>query len=299
MLGGLALRPRTDAGPGGSAIGIRPRQKPARVSDARPRMLGVHASIEAEGADGELPTYVPRDLDAELGSAIAAAAERGGFVLLIGGSSVGKTRSLFEVLRAVLPSWSLVHPADGAAVQEFDAARLQPIVVWLDELQGYLDTVDGLSAAMVRALVGAGFVVVGTLWADEYNVRSTPPMPGETDRFAEDRELIGLARVIDVPGAFSVDERHRAEAAAKADKRIRIALDTPDAGITQVLAAGPELVRRWENAPANLRYGQAVITAALDARRVGGYEPVSREYLQIAAPAYLTVAERPGSTRLA
>ena len=34
---------------------------------------------------------------------MAAAAQRGGFVLLVGGSSVGKTRCAAEAVRALLP----------------------------------------------------------------------------------------------------------------------------------------------------------------------------------------------------
>ena len=37
--------------------------------------------------------------------------ERGGFVLLVGGSSVGKTRCAVEAVKALLPDWWLVHPA--------------------------------------------------------------------------------------------------------------------------------------------------------------------------------------------
>jgi hypothetical protein len=61
-----------------------------RVRDARPRLLGVHAAIRVDGAEGELPVYVPRDVDADLCTAVTAAAENGGFVLLVGGFSVGR-----------------------------------------------------------------------------------------------------------------------------------------------------------------------------------------------------------------
>jgi len=65
------------------------------VSEADPRRLGVHAAISVpEIADDVPPEYVPRDADsAESGvrARVVAAAERSGFVLLVGGSSVGKT----------------------------------------------------------------------------------------------------------------------------------------------------------------------------------------------------------------
>ena len=79
-------------------------------------MLGVQAAIHVEGAHGELPPYVPRDLDADLRTAITAAAASGGLVLMVGGSSVGKTRALFEAVWAALPEWWLLHPADIPAI---------------------------------------------------------------------------------------------------------------------------------------------------------------------------------------
>ena len=86
-----------------------------RVGDADPRRLGVHAAISVPGVPDEvLPEYVPRDVDAaESGvrARVATAAERGGFVLLVGGSSVGKTRCAAEAVKALLPDWWLVHPA--------------------------------------------------------------------------------------------------------------------------------------------------------------------------------------------
>ena len=83
-----------------------------RVRDARPRLLGVHNAIQVEEkVPGELPVYVPRDLDDGLRAELAADARRGCFVLLIGGSSVGKTRTLYEAVLAALPDWWLVHPA--------------------------------------------------------------------------------------------------------------------------------------------------------------------------------------------
>jgi len=52
---------------------------------------------------------VPRDADAAgsgVRARVAAAAEQGGFVLLVGGSSVGKTRCAAEALMALLPDWA-------------------------------------------------------------------------------------------------------------------------------------------------------------------------------------------------
>jgi len=276
---------------------VRARMAPAppgavRVRDARPRMLGVHAAIRVDDAPGglpELPVYVPRDVDADLRTAITAAAADGGFVLLVGGSSVGKTRALYEAVRAVLPDWWLIRPGGSDEIRALAAGPTPRTVVWLDELQNYL--ADGLGvAAAVRTLLHAGVVLAGTLWPHEYATRATPRLPGQHDPHAADREVLGLAEVIDVPDTLSPAERRRAETLTGTDPRIRTAIDSPDYGFTQVLAAGPELVRWWEQAPDP--YGKAVITAALDARRVGAHAPLTRNLLAAAAPSYLTPTHR-------
>jgi hypothetical protein len=128
-----------------------------RAGDANPRRLGVHAAVSVPGVpDEDPPEYVPRDTDnGQFGvrAKVIAAAERGGFVLLVGGSSVGKTRSAFEAVKALLPDWQLVHPAGPAEVAGLAAAPSPQTVVWLDELQRYLDGQDGLSGGVVRALL--------------------------------------------------------------------------------------------------------------------------------------------------
>ena len=122
-----------------------------RVSQADPRRLGVHAAISVPGVPDDVPPeYVPRDADdGEFGlrGKVAAAAERGGFVLLVGGSSVGKTRCAFEAVTALLPDWWLVHPAGPARSSRWRPRRTARTVVWLDELQRYLDGEHGLTGA--------------------------------------------------------------------------------------------------------------------------------------------------------
>ena len=96
------------------------------VSEADSRRLGVHAAISVAGVPDEVPPeYVPRDADATesgIRAKMAAAAERGGFVLLVGGSSVGKTRCAVEAVRALLPDWWLVHPAGPTEITALAAA---------------------------------------------------------------------------------------------------------------------------------------------------------------------------------
>lgn len=273
--------------------------KPAgaiRVREARPRELGVHPSIQVEPTAADMPVYVPRDRDPDLREHVRAVGRRGGLVLLTGRSSVGKTRMLVEAINAELSDWWLLHPTNAAAVRLLAESPTPQTVVWLDELQNYLDQPGGLTAGVVRGLLTAGTVVVATMWPDEYVTRTALRTPGQDDPYANDRELLGLAIVIDVL-SFSPAERGRAEDLAADDPRLRIALDTSsaDVGVTEVLAAGPELVRRWENAPHVECYGAAVITAGLDAQRVGARAPLTVQFLTAAAPAYLSGSQQAGA----
>ena len=166
--------------------GVSGRRPPGGVpvDQADPRRLGVHAAISVSGVPDEVPPeYVPRDADiAEHGvrARVAAAAGRGGFVLLVGGSSVGKTRCAFEAVKALLPDWWLVHPAGPGEIIVLASAPPARTVVWLDELQRYLDGEHGLTGALVRALLNAPnpVVIVGTLWPNWYADYTTVPGGG-------------------------------------------------------------------------------------------------------------------------
>jgi hypothetical protein len=274
-----------------------------RVSEADLQRLGVHAAISVDGVPDEVPPeYVPRDADTAghgVRAKVAAAAERGGFVLLVGGSSVGKTRCAAEAVKALLPDWWLVHPAGPAEVAALTDAPPGRTVVWLDELQRYLDGEHGLAGGMVRALLGAAgpVLLIGTLWPDLYNTYTALPAPGGPDPHAREREVLGLATVIRIGAEFSPAEQGRARAAAARDKRLALALGAAGYGLTQTLAAAPQLVARWQDAQAADPYGWAVLTAALDAARLGTRAPLSRGLLQAAAPGYCTSAQQAEARR--
>ena len=252
-----------------------------RAGEADLRRLGVHAAISVPWVPDELPPeYVPRDVDADghgVRARVAAAAARGGFVLLVGGSSVGKTRCAAEALKALLPDWWLVHPAGPDQVAALAAAPPPRVVVWLDELQRYLDGEHGLTGGVVRALLNApgSVVIIGTLWPVRYAAYTIVPGPGGADPQAREREVLDLAEVIRIGAAFSPAEQDRARAAAARDRRLAIALGATGYGLTQTLAAAPQLVARWEDAQAADPYGWAVLTAAVDAARLGARGPLS------------------------
>ena len=291
-----ASAPTVDAGDPARDVEPAPPAGAVRAGDADPRRLGVHAAISVPGvADDVLPEYVPRDTDADehgVRAKVAAAAERGGFVLLVGGSSVGKTRCAAEAILAVLPDWWLVHPSGPDPVAALAQVPSRRMVVWLNELQDYLDGEHGLTAAVVRALLNHPAVIIGTLWPERYAAYTTVPALAGADPYGRERQVLDLADVVRIGPEFSEAEQDRARAAAARDPRLRVALGAGPMRITQILAAAPQLVARWEGAQTVSPYAWAVLTAALDMARLGARAPLSADLLRAAAPGYCTSAQQ-------
>ena len=135
-------------------------------------------------------------------------------------------------------------------------------------------------------------MIIGTLWPDRYNAYTALPAPGGADPHAREREVLDLATVIRIAPEFSPAEQDRARAAAARDRRLAVALEAAGYGLTQTLAAAPQLVARWQNAKTADPYAWAVLTAALDAARLGARAPLSPDLLRAAAPGYCTSAQQ-------
>jgi hypothetical protein len=268
------------------------RRVPARgirFDEASPREVGIHAAIATADTIDDLPRYVPREYDDRLQRMIAAGADHGCFVVLVGRSSTGKTRSLYEAILNVAPNWWLIQPN---GTQEILNLLDQPVdrsILWLDELHRFLGATPALTKSIVQMIANTGTIVVGTLWSQEYTARKGLRVADSSDQHADDRALLEYAEVISVLPALKDTEREQADKIATIDSRIRRALESRDAGLTQVLAAGPDLVHQWEQAPP---YAQAVITVAADARRLGVHSPLPSPMLRDAMTGYLTAAER-------
>lgn len=267
-----------------------------RVRDLDPRTLGVHSALDVSGsASGGQPTYVERDTDVAFDGVrgrLAALSHNGGFLLLVGDSSAGKTRCAYEAVRHLLPDWWLVHPDDPEQIRTLAEAPPVRTIVWLDETQRYLDSQRGLNAGTVRALLRADHpvVLIGTIWPSRYNSYSRLPRPDETtDPYPAQREVLKLAEVIHIDSIFSEQEQARAQELAAHDPRIRAALETRGYGLTQTIAGVPALVKQWRTADP---YATAMITAAVDATRLGVQSPLAADLLRDAAPGYCTNSER-------
>ena len=267
-----------------------------------PFVLEVHRPVQLADAPSGLPVLPPyekRDHDQVLGQVVRAAADgHSGIAVLVGESSTGKTRACWEtlaLLRDQDPPWRLWHPIDpsrpDAALRELPGIGPRT-VVWLNEAQFYLDTADELGeqvAAGLRALLRdparGPVLVLATLWPEYWHSLTARPVGG-ADRHPDARELLD-GHDITVPPAFT--SAQMSQLALAADARMALAArSAPDGEVIQFLAGAPELLARYRNAPPA---AAALISAAMDARRLGMGAGLPRAFLEAAAPGYLTDAQ--------
>ncbi|MGV9334947.1 hypothetical protein [Nocardia sp. NPDC003726] len=264
-------------------LGARP------VQQWDPILLGVHRPIEVPGAVGQLPTYVPRTVDVDVDRFLVSAAEAGGFVLMVGSSSVGKSRSAWEGLLRQLPDWWLVRPSDRADLEDLMTEVSVRSIVWLDNLDRYLDR-GGLDEIVLGRWQQRNepVVVVGTIWEETYR-EYLPIGSSRSDPYRAHRAVCELASIVQVSHQLSDEELRDAADRAIGDARLATALGVRDYGLVQTLAAAPALIQRWDMAGP---FGQAVVAAAVDARRVGVLGPLPTDYLRAAAAGYLAPEHR-------
>ncbi|MFE0509473.1 tetratricopeptide repeat protein [Streptomyces sp. NPDC058964] len=286
------------------------------VKDAvDPRAFEVHPAIDAgPPQDGTplpvLPPYIERAHDLPLREIVqAAAAGRNQVAVLVGSSSTGKTRACWEAIRT-LPGWRLWHPINPTPAEAFlqELPSVAPhTVMWLNEIQQYLDGNETDAGERVAAGLReflrdprrGPVLVLGTAWPDYWTTltrSSAGPDPHArnheppSDPHAQARKLLSSAQLIRIPDSFTPQELQTLRSAASTDPRLEeAAIRANDGEITQYLAAGPALLESYHAAGAA---AQAVVHAAMDARRLGHGPYLSRAFLKRAAWGYLTGSQR-------
>jgi predicted negative regulator of RcsB-dependent stress response len=273
------------------------------VKPQRRRLLPHRRRVSAAPElDPDLPLFIDRDTGPKVAAWMREAASAGGFLVLVGDSSVGKTRLLYETARRELADFAVLAPdlGDGELVNALAQASfpLPRLVVWLDELHRFLDGpylppgATPVTAGTLRRLLEAPtpVVLLGSMWPehaaqlrgtipDSAGGRPQPRYPGAVD-VLDDRRCHQLTLT-----TFSGAERASAARLAGHDRRLAEALADRQYNVTEALAGAPQLMRRYQQATPEQ---QAVLYAAIDARRLGIQAPLTYDLLQDAARGYLT-----------
>jgi cellulose synthase operon protein C len=215
------------------------------------------------------PPYVRRDIDERLDDALVE--QR--FLVVVGPSKAGKSRSAFEAMRRLVPTSTLVVPfgssrslAELIRDPPFDVDAPLP-VLWLDDLDRYLGDANGVDHALLDECGRADrrWVLLGTIgqrWRDRL-----VGVSGGIGSAA--RAVLEQATQVELPSRLSTGElaearrRYPGEAFGRGGRSI---------GEQAVLA--DELERRYELGPAAAPLGWALVRAAVDWRRTGMTGPI-------------------------
>ena len=266
---------------------------------------------------GPMPAYVRRPHDELLRAVLDPAVPASRLVVVRGGSSTGKTRAAYEAVAGRLAGWRLDYPLNPAALKErLDAGIPARTVLWLGELRQYADA-DGGAEVLGRLadlIAGEGRLLITTVWPEQWSAYTAAARPGlktgpadpagTAGRLLEplpeltgrDPAAIDPVRggVIDVPPRFTaadLDAAARTGDPVLAKAAAAAASAGQDGQVTQYLAGVPDLLDRYDGSGGD-PYGQAVITAAMDAVRLGYARPLPAALVQEAAVGYLTGPQR-------
>ena len=246
-----------------------------------PVKLGVKAPARvADVPESTLPPYLPRGRDEELNTALDVSK----FVLLVGDSAAGKTRSAFEAMLRRFGDRRIVVPTGRGSLNSLLDLRIDfhDTVVWLDELQDYLGT-EGVTVDTLNRLLASGgssICVLGTIRAIPYDQYRSASRHVATP----EGKVLEQARVVHLRRQLDPEERRLAKIRFS-DARLLTALDRY--GLGEYVAAGPELVDRFENGASTNPVGHAIVRAAVDWRRARLKRPVPRRILRELCLAYV------------
>jgi tetratricopeptide (TPR) repeat protein len=247
-------------------------------------------SMLADAALGSIPTrytlqdrapYVRRPaVDADLVEVLNTAGPPYGFVVLVGPSTAGKSRTAVQAARAAWSDWDpvVVVPADGealAALMRLDPPlplEPAPAVVWLDDLTA--GDLAYLSADVLHSVLQHAFLVA-TMNDERWDkVRHDDSAVTVTARAA-------LRRATRMSLAFDLT-RTETDEAGRLYPHEHVA-----ASIAETLIGGDRLVDKLQAGRKTDPAGYAIVQAAVDARRAGLSRPIAETELHRLYPLHL------------
>jgi tetratricopeptide (TPR) repeat protein len=240
------------------------------------------AKVGGQFETEDRPPYIPRDIDEEeLPRALDDDELREKpFVLLVGASRSGKSRSLFEAACEHFSRNRVVIPRSGEALRELfqweeplPDLGPEPVILWLDDLERFLDAGAMDSALLHRwASERPRFVALATIRRTEYN--RLYETEGDVGRNA--RDVLGQARELRLPDDLGDHERKRAQ-------ELYPELSFKG-GIADTFSDADELIRRLNDGD---KAGQEILRAAVDWRRCGLSRPIPDSDLKQVSRRYL------------
>lgn len=197
-------------------------------------------------------------------------------LLLVGRSMTGKTHLIYQLLKESYADWRLCKPSRGEQSALFEDGRSpSDVIVWLDDLEGYLTGERALRPDWIDRARDQGCIVVATIRAEEYKAFQPakgilPPQWSAIERF----EIVWLG--------------------SERDERERIAATIPEPsvregivryGLAEYVGGGHLARERYQSGCVTNPLGAAVVAVAIDWRRLG-MESISIDSLGALADAY-------------
>jgi len=261
-----------------------------------PTLIGVDPVALSALTANTVPGYLEREIDPSLSEAVAGAlsGREPWFVVVVGRSKVGKSRTLFEALCrcGVATDLELVAPVDGEAVRSLlgpgqELKLTAPYsVLWLDDLEPFLS--QGVTLRTLREWRAGG---PGRIVAATYGGKGSERVGGTSSAGLATTagEVLGHAREVPL-GATTEAELHTLRAATSASEFEGMRRY----GLAAYLVAGPALARKLasgRHAPGegSCLEGVAVVEAAIDWARCGRTDPMTRQRLRTIWSSYLPV----------
>ncbi|MFB9432521.1 tetratricopeptide repeat protein [Streptoalloteichus tenebrarius] len=259
----------------------------ARIWD--PLEAGTHPARSSAGGE-RVPPYVERDIDARLRARVGAAAENGGFVLVLGHSAAGKTRAAFEAVRSVLPDHRVVAPSVGAelpiVLRTITKKRVR-CVLWLDDLEDFLGP-NALDQRTLAQYMRLRVPIIATMSVRSFEIFNAAARErddastalGAIKALRISERVLEMAEPIEVPRIWSESEIERARMCD--DDRIADAVGRHGPyGVAEYLAAGPAIWSEWRRSMDidGQPRGAALVAAAVDLARTGLPGPYAEELI--------------------
>ena len=190
----------------------------------------------------------------------------------------GKTRMAATCVCRVYPDAPSPLPRSGGALRSLaDELDLSQTIVWLDDLERYLNGADAIDAGLLERVTSSGAAIVATMRRAELAALrpfndDRPPGWDVVRQFHE----VALSRLL------STEELEAVRESVSDD---RVVKDIERFGLAEYLGAGPEAIGIFDDGETTNPVGHALVRAAIDWRRAGLVRPIPITSLFAAAPA--------------